>query len=82
VRDAQRHGVEMHLTAYVSALPSFADPPDDSLGCLTHVDRISACRLIDPDHDEPSSGRRPDTLASRGNALKAPYSLVDQSLHE
>jgi hypothetical protein len=23
------------------------------------VDWISACRLIDPDHDEPSSGRRP-----------------------
>src|SRR5450759_540133 len=45
-------------TAYASALPSFADPPNDSLECLTHVDRISACRLVDPDHDQPASGSR------------------------
>src|SRR5487761_545725 len=41
-----------------SVSSSLANPPNDSSRCLTDVYRVSACRLIDPDHDEPASGRR------------------------
>jgi len=46
-------------TVFVLLLPSFADPPNDSLGRFARVDWIAAIAIVDPDHNQPTAGRRP-----------------------